>query len=129
MAAPTRRQRPAAARARGDAARNAEITRTTTSTFKDSKSDHETETAQEETLASFQVPAGVPLATVSVSIGGTYNLGSYESLRLDVSVTIPCAVADVDQAYAQAAEFVGDKLQEEETVWLGRKVEARRRQQ
>ncbi len=128
MVAPTRRQRPAAARARGEAARSAEITRTTTSKFKDSKSDHEIETAQEETLASFQVPDGQPLAAVSVSVGGTYNLGAFESLRLDVSVTVPCVIGDVDRAYEQAAEFVGDKLQEEETVWLGRRVEGRQRQ-
>lgn len=60
-----------------------------------------------------------PPALVRVSGGLTKNMGNYESLRIDVSIEIPCHRDDVDETYNEASEFVANKIAEEETIWLG----------
>lgn len=78
-------------------------------------------TTQNEELGQASFPPGVEPAFVRVGAGQTYNLGNFESMRLDVSVTLPCLIEDIEETYTRASEFVAEKLQEEETQWLGAK--------
>ncbi len=52
-------------------------------------------------------------AYVRVSAGATKNLGDYESLRVDVSVEVPCYYEEIDSVIEDIAEFVSDKLESE----------------
>jgi hypothetical protein len=55
-------------------------------------------------------PADIPLATVSVEGSVTKNLGNYESLRIQASITLPCAVEETEDAYAEAWKRVEAQL-------------------
>lgn len=59
------------------------------------------------------MPFEVEPAYVRAAIGTTRNLGDYESLRIDVAVTIPCYVETINETYEEAAEWVAEKLEEE----------------
>ena len=56
-------------------------------------------------------------AYVRVSAGQTVNLGNYESLRVDVSVTVPCYQEMVEETRESAAEWVATSLQNEIDQW------------
>lgn len=79
------------------------------------------EEEENETLEDVTFPPGVEPAFVRASAGGTYNLGDYQSLRLDVSVTLPCRPSRIEETYERAASFVAEKLNKEEVSWLGSK--------
>ena len=66
-----------------------------------------------------------PPAFVRMSAGFTYNMGNYESLRLDCSVTIPVHRSKIDEGIAFCGDYVSEKMQEEEQKWLGSKDRAR----
>ena len=53
------------------------------------------------------------LAMVEVSIGVTRNLGNYESVKFNVSVTMPCAAdpESLDSTYADAKAWVDSKIE------------------
>lgn len=53
-----------------------------------------------------------PNAEVRVDLGATLNMGNYESLRLGVSLMLPCnpTPAAVEQAFAKAVKFTEAKL-------------------
>ena len=55
-------------------------------------------------------PTDVPLATISVEGSVTKNLGNYESLRIQASMTLPCAVEETEEAYAEAWKRVEAQL-------------------
>lgn len=78
------------------------------------------ESFEEELLETGQFPPGVEPAFVRVAAGQTYNLGNFESMRIDVSVTLPCVATEkgVEAAYARASDFVAEKLANEEAQWL-----------
>lgn len=75
-------------------------------------------TEQREDLEEVALPPGVEPAFVRVGFGKTYNLGNFNSLRVDVAVTMPCAPKDVDKTYKETAQYCADKLAEEESQWL-----------
>jgi len=52
-------------------------------------------------------------AYVKVSAGVTRNLGNYESLRLDVMVTVPCYREHVNETFTAVAEQVSNLLADE----------------
>lgn len=52
-------------------------------------------------------------AYVRVSAGMTKNMGNYESLRLDVSVTMPCYAEEVDAVVPVVADMVAAHLDAE----------------
>lgn len=52
-------------------------------------------------------------AYVRVNAGMTKNMGNYESLRIDVSLTVPCYTEEVDRVFPRVAERVSVFLQEE----------------
>lgn len=103
--------RTGAARARGAATRQAATRRTTSKAYG-------TEEEHNEELDSVRFPPGVEPAFVKIGAGGTYNLGDYSSLRIDVAVTLPCYPEDLEDTYKRASEFVQEKLQSEEAAWL-----------
>lgn len=57
------------------------------------------------------------MARIRFGAGLTINLGNYESARIDVQVEMPCDVDDLDSAFNDAAQFVSDRLSEEEARW------------
>ncbi len=72
----------------------------------------------------FSTPAGdVPAdpAYVSVGLGLTQNLGNYESLRLDVRVSLPCGTSDseIKAAAARAGDLATEFIEEERQKALG----------
>lgn len=52
-------------------------------------------------------------AHVRVNKGFTANMGDYESLRVDVSITVPCYVEEIDEVVREAADKVHVFLMEE----------------
>lgn len=89
------------------------------------------ETEETEAISSVVFPPGVEPAFVRTSVGKTISMGpgTYEFLRIDVSVTLPCMAdtASLQLAADQASEFVAQRLQEEEIIWMGRPSTATRR--
>jgi hypothetical protein len=54
-----------------------------------------------------------PTALVRRGYGLTLNLGDYEAARLDVSLTVPCYLADIDAADKYAAEWCSERITQE----------------
>lgn len=52
-------------------------------------------------------------AKISCSKGRTVNLGNYESARVDVHVTLPTYVEEIEDAYQQARSLIDEKISEE----------------
>lgn len=77
------------------------------------------ETARQEMLETGHFPPGVEPAIVRVGVGNTINLGNFESMRIDISVTLPCPVQDIEETYRRASEYASEFMAEEEAVWLG----------
>lgn len=57
-------------------------------------------------------------AYVTVGAGTTKNLGDYESLRVDVRISLPCYAEEVDDVYDDVAEKVADRLEAEVNEYL-----------
>ncbi len=74
-----------------------------------------------EILSDRVFPPGVHPAYVRVNVGSTYSTAPYESLRLDVSVTLPCLPSEVDETFDLASDLVAERMGEEELLWLGAK--------
>lgn len=53
------------------------------------------------------------VATVSVKAGATINLGNYESARVDVMLSIPCYIEEIDGVYEQAKDWVDTRVSRE----------------
>lgn len=52
-------------------------------------------------------------AYVRVSAGMTKNMGNYESLRVDVAISMPCYAEEVDKVVPVVADMVAAHLTEE----------------
>lgn len=52
-------------------------------------------------------------AYVRINHGMTINMGDYQSLRVDVSVTAPCYVEDVEQTAERVSDYVASTLEDE----------------
>ena len=52
-------------------------------------------------------------ATVSFGAGVTKNVGNYESLRVDVQLTLPCYVEEVEDAFKAARDWVDSTMDKE----------------
>lgn len=68
----------------------------------------EQETREQEVMVFESEPA-----YVRASAGVTKNLGDYESLRIDVSVSVPCYREDVEETYEAVADQVYGLLEAE----------------
>lgn len=67
-----------------------------------------------------------PAAFVTVKAGLTIDMGNYESLRIDCSVSLPCNRLRLEEAYVLASEFVADRIAEEEQNWTGTNQRSKR---
>lgn len=108
--------RTGAARARRGATE--EIGRRNTSASYSYKGEVTQENTQDEKLGLVSFGPGEEPAFVRVGAGNTFNMGNYESLRIDVSVTLPCHPHQIDETYRQASDWVAEKMAEEEQAWL-----------
>jgi hypothetical protein len=52
-------------------------------------------------------------ASISVKAGATVNLGNYESARVDVMLSMPCYIEEIEEVYPKVKEWVDGKLAEE----------------
>lgn len=52
-------------------------------------------------------------ASISVKAGVTINLGNYESGRVDVMLTMPCYLEEVDEIYEQVKNWVDSRVEHE----------------
>ena len=53
-----------------------------------------------------------PTCNVGFAMGFTKNLGNYESMRVDVSLHIPCYPDEIGEIFEKAKQWVDDKLTE-----------------
>ena len=67
-------------------------------------------------------------ALVSASMGATLNVGNFESLRLDVGVTLPCYPEEVPEGVAAAAQFCADYLDTRRAELKALRTGAKRRE-
>lgn len=74
-------------------------------------------THSEQTLLERRFPADTPPASVRVGVGMTIATAPFESLRIDVAVTLPCLASEVEDAYVQASEYAANFLNEEQSRW------------
>jgi hypothetical protein len=72
---------------------------------------------REETLLERRFAEGEQAAFVRVGVGMTINLGNFESLRLDVAVTLPCLASETEEAYIAASDQVSQYMAEEQSRW------------
>lgn len=75
-------------------------------------SHHEEQTLLTRTFSPEQAPA-----SVRVGVGMTIATAPFESLRIDVAVTLPCLASEVEDAYVQASEYAAVFLQDEQARW------------
>lgn len=68
--------------------------------------DAEDEEVDTEELDVERFPEGVEPAWVNAKKGLTLNLGNYESVRFDVSITLPCYREEVEAALDEAWRMV-----------------------
>lgn len=61
-------------------------------------------------------------AWVRVNAGVTKNLGNYESLRVDVSISAPCYIEEVEAVQKNVAGLVADMLDAEIEEYLGKEA-------
>lgn len=52
-------------------------------------------------------------AYITFACGATKNMGNYESLRIEVRVSLPCYIEEVDEMYLEAKSWVDDRLEKE----------------
>lgn len=74
---------------------------------------------EEDPIKARAYPSSVPLGSVSVTCGFTKNLGDFNSARIDVGITLPCVVEELEEAYQAAVEFAASKLAEQRTELSG----------
>lgn len=58
-------------------------------------------------------------AYVRVNAGVTVNMGNYQSLRVDVSLSVPCYAEEIDKAVPAVADRVAFFLEEERKKYEG----------
>ena len=52
-------------------------------------------------------------AYVTFACGATLNMGNYQSLRIDVRVSLPCYIEEIDDMYITAKKWVDERLNKE----------------
>lgn len=67
-------------------------------------------------------------AEVGLSRGLTINLGNYESVRLDVSIKVPCYLEEAREAFEFARRFTEERLEEEKAMVVRGRAQERRAQ-
>lgn len=56
-------------------------------------------------------------ANVSMKSGVTINLGNYQSARVDIMISVPCYVEEIDEVFNKIRDYIDDRLKiESETI-------------
>lgn len=63
----------------------------------------------EEAVGKPQIFVG-PMCTIGVNAQATVNMGSYESVKFGVSLTIPCAHGELDAVFTLGKEWVDKRM-------------------
>lgn len=71
----------------------------------------------EEVLGVRRFKDGEHPAYVRVSAGMTINMGDFNSLRIDVSVTLPCLPEEIESTYEEASERTAQFVSIEQERW------------
>ena len=58
-------------------------------------------------------PAGVPIADVSYMMGNTFNMGDFNSIKIECMVRLPCVLEEIDDAGKTARRMVQKRLEED----------------
>lgn len=75
-------------------------------------------TNKDKSEEDYEEEVGEPLrleedtCNVGVSGGFTYNLGDFNSTKIQVSLNIPCPHDEIDQAFEFAKEWVEERVQD-----------------
>ena len=112
-AKPLPRTRAAAAAQRGEVQTSSSLTH-----MKSKNKDNQQlgERHSSENIASTCIKG--PVAYVEVGVGQTINTGNFNSLRLDVRVTIPCGVDEIESTYQFASETAAHYINRERDAWM-----------
>ena len=90
----------------GDSLKSNKVTTIRLST----KSQGQETAAIDETVSTpISTAAPIAMARVGFSSGMTLNLGNYESARLEVSISMPCDVSEVEETFEFCKRFVEEK--------------------
>ena len=68
------------------------------------------ETTQEDVAPAESEPVEGSPCVVNVGLSFTQNLGDYNSLKMSVSLAMPCKHAEIDEVYDYVKEWVETKL-------------------
>lgn len=52
-------------------------------------------------------------AQIKYSIGGTVNIGNFESVRVDVSISVPCYREEIDEVFEASRDWADKRLNTE----------------
>ena len=72
----------------------------------------------EEVVSVKKFTDGVQPAQVSVTTGLTTNLGDFSSAKVSVTVTVPCYMEEIEDAYEYAKSFSASKMLKEREEML-----------
>lgn len=117
--ATARRLRTGTAKARGTSSTQTGSAQTRVTASHRGEPYHETSQNHTGSFLERTFMEGEEPAFVRFAAGVTINLGDFNSLRIDSSVTLPCLPVDIDEAHQIAADFVADKIADEEFNWVG----------
>ena len=62
-------------------------------------------------------------AYVRVNAGVTKNVGEYESLRVDVSISVPCYKEEIDEIIPVVGDMASDHLDQQVALFMGTEEE------
>lgn len=68
------------------------------------------ESVKDEYLEARRFPEGTHPAWVGAKYGATVNIGNYESVRIEASVSLPCYTEEIDAAFEAAWSMVEDEV-------------------
>ena len=72
-----------------------------------------TNTIQEDKTLEVQTFEHDNVCNVTVALGATLPMGNFSFARIDVSITVPSYLEQVEDAYKFASKFVHDKIAEQ----------------
>lgn len=112
----TRRLNPTPAPARPGRHVEERATASVNATLSHRKAEHRSE-HNEVSLRSRRFADGEHPAWVRVGAGMTVNMGDFNSLRIDVSISIPCLPSEIERAYEEASELTANYVASEQERW------------
>lgn len=86
------------------------------------------ETSRTDSLPHREFAASEERGEVRVGHGKTINVGNFESVRVDVHVTLPCTRATVRQVIEEAHDYVVEAIAAEQEYLLGTTMPTSQRQ-